>query len=176
VSCVSWNDAKAYLSWLSEVTGVKYRLPTAAEWEYAARAGTQTARFWGDDSSQACRFANVSDRTPKHVGRDVFNSSNPHPCSDGQGWVAPVGSFSANSWGLFDMLGNVLEWTEDCGQGVYGVTPTDGSAWTRADCTTREMRGGSYRHAPAEARAASRVAEPPEWRYYFLGFRVARGG
>jgi formylglycine-generating enzyme required for sulfatase activity len=108
VVCVSWTDATAYVEWLSQQTGKQYRLPTEAEWEYAARAGTETTRYWGNEPDEACRYANVHDRTSKK--ENGFGWTH-HNCTDGYAKTAPVGSFKPNDLGLFDMLGNVWEWT-----------------------------------------------------------------
>ena len=121
---VSWRDAVAYVEWLSARTGKRYRLPSEAEWEYAVRAGTETAYSWGNE-----------------IGR---NRANCDGC--GSQWdneqTAPVGSFSANAWGLHDMHGNVWEWVQDCWNDSYQGAPTDGSAWESGDCSRRVMRGG----------------------------------
>jgi formylglycine-generating enzyme required for sulfatase activity len=114
VTCVSWNDAQAFIKWLNKKTGSSYRLPSEAEWEYAARAGTKTARFWGDDPNDACSYANVADQTKSPDGK--FQWSDIHECTDGYWFTAPVGSFRSNAFGLYDMLGNVSEWCQD----VYG--------------------------------------------------------
>ncbi|MCB1796966.1 MAG: SUMF1/EgtB/PvdO family nonheme iron enzyme, partial [Candidatus Competibacteraceae bacterium] len=108
VVCVSWNDAMAYTIWLNRATGQSYRLPTEAEWEYAARAGTTTARYWGNDPNRACQYANVTDQTSSPV-RWSWNEK--HECNDGYWSPAPVGRFRVNNWQLNDMLGNVWEWT-----------------------------------------------------------------
>ncbi|MCA9096669.1 MAG: SUMF1/EgtB/PvdO family nonheme iron enzyme, partial [Planctomycetaceae bacterium] len=108
VVCVSWNDAMAYTVWLNRETGQSYRLPTEAEWEYAARAGTTTARYWGQDPDQACSYANVADQTK---GPEGLGWTEKHECNDGYWYPAPVGRFRANNWQLNDMLGNVWEWT-----------------------------------------------------------------
>jgi formylglycine-generating enzyme required for sulfatase activity len=105
---VSWDDATAYAQWLSNQTGKQYRLPTEAEWEYAARAGTETSRYWGNDPDLACSYANVADQTVKQENTNHWTI---HNCTDGYFYTAPVGSFQANKFGLFDMLGNVWEWT-----------------------------------------------------------------
>ncbi len=160
VVCVSWDDAKAYVAWLSRTTGKRYRLPSEAEWEYAARAGTTSARHWGEHHRDACRYANVS---------DAF-----HGCRDGHEWTAPVGTFQPNPLGLHDMLGNVWEWTEDCWNGGYAGAPADGSSWQSDDCRGRVLRGGSWANKPWYVRAASRVAEPAARRDSEFGFRVVR--
>lgn len=104
---VSWDDAMDYAVWLSKQTNQKYRLPTEAEWEYSVRAKTKTARYWGDDPNDACDYANVRDKTldqEKSWGEI-------HNCTDGYVYTAPVGRFSENNFCLFDLLGNVWEWT-----------------------------------------------------------------
>ena len=110
VVCVSWNDSQKYISWLNKKSGKHYRLATEAEWEYAARGGTETIRFWGDDPDQACKYANVADQT-----KSPRNTSwkPKHECNDGYWFTAPVGHYRPNPFGLYDMLGNVLEWTND---------------------------------------------------------------
>ena len=109
---VSWYGAVAYIDWLNQETetGKKYRLPTEAEWEYAARAGTSTVRFWGDSPDDACQYANVYDQTSKKENGYSWKN---HNCDDGYSNTAPIGSFLANSFGLHDMLGNVWEWCAD---------------------------------------------------------------
>lgn len=125
VVCVSWDDAKAYVRWLSEKTKKKYRLLTEAEWEYAARAGTTTSRFWGDNADQSCSYANVADLTAK----DQFSSWTVANCRDSYVYTAPVGTFRPNGFGLYDVLGNVWEWVEDIYHDSYQGAPTDDSAW-----------------------------------------------
>ena len=117
VACVSWNDAQAYAAWLSRRTGEAYRLPSESEWEYAARAGTATSRYWGEGESGQCGHANGADASLKerHSDRQWTTAS----CRDGHAHTAPAGSFTANGWGLQDMLGNVWEWTEDCWNDSY---------------------------------------------------------
>jgi formylglycine-generating enzyme required for sulfatase activity len=154
---VSWDDAKAYVAWLSRKSGKSYRLPSEAEWEYAARAGTTTRYTWGDD-----------------VGR---NRANCDGC--GSQWddkqTAPVGSFAANRFGLHDMHGNVWEWVEDCWNGNYSGAPGDGTAWTAGrDCGRRVLRGGSWSFDPGNLRAASRGWDGTSSRLIISGFRVAR--
>ena len=154
---VSWEDAQQYVAWLSEVTGKTYRLLSESEYEYAARAGTTTAYPWADD-----------------IGK---NNANCDGC--GSKWdstqTAPVGSFAPNQFGLFDMVGNVWEWTEDCGHKNYNGAPADGSAWiTGADCSNHVVRGGSWISPPDELRSARRRGFTADFRLVGLGFRVAR--
>ncbi|MGD2131520.1 MAG: SUMF1/EgtB/PvdO family nonheme iron enzyme [Maricaulaceae bacterium] len=162
---VSWNDAQAYVRWLnSQVSGTPYRLLTEAEWEYAARAGTTTAYWWGGAASH--EYANYgADECCRGdaAGRDQWVST------------APVGSFPANAFGLHDMNGNVFEWIEDCSHNDYSGAPTDGSAWT-GDCegTARVLRGGAWRSAPEFLRSAFRSGLRPMLEDDITGFRVAR--
>ena len=157
---VSWEDARAYVQWLSRETGQRYRLLTEAEWEYVARAGTTTSRYWGQSEAGQCRYAN---------GEDGFG-----PCPDGYENTAPVGSFQPNAFGLYDVLGNVLEWTEDCWNGDYSGAPTNGSAWQAGDCSLRVLRGGSWGNYPRSLRSAFRFRNPVGDRNLSFGFRVAR--
>ena len=172
-SCVSWNDAIAYTTWLSRKTGKQYRLPTEAEWEYAARGNTVTSRYWGDDPDAACAYANVADLTAK---TQIHGASfwQLHNCSDGFAYSAPVGSFKANAFGLKDMLGNVMEWTEDNYHDNYIDAPSDGSAWLGNDAR-RILRGSSWNSSPDRVRSAKRCMEKPDEHLSFVGFRVARG-
>ena len=157
---VSWDDAQGYVQWLSRETGEQYRLLTEAEWEYVARAGTTTARYWGDSESGQCRNGN---------GYDDYVD-----CSDGYEFTAPVGSFQPNAFGLYDVLGNVWEWTEDCWNDDYSGAATDGSAWQSGDCSRRVLRGGSWNLDPWDLRSAFRFRNSPGNRLNYLGFRVAR--
>ena len=173
VACVSWDDASAYARWLSQKTGRDYRLLTEAEWEYAASAGTTTARFWGDDGNMSCGYANGADRAtaaqvPGAGNWDIAK------CDDRYGYTAPVGSYRANAFGLYDMLGNLWEWTQDCWNGNYSGAPMDGSAWAAGDCYLRAVRGGSWEDPPLGLRPAYRVGSPTVIRVYIRGFRVAR--
>ncbi len=172
VTCISWNDAKAYAKWLSRKTGKKYRLPSEAEWEYAAHGNTNTVRYWGDNPDEACKYANVADQTALAQIRGAPAWSI-HKCTDGFSYTAPVGHFKANAFGLDDMLGNVLEWTEDSYHDNYKDAPTDGSAW-QGDGKKRVLRGGSWNSAPEIARSAMRDSKEPALRFSLFGFRVAR--
>jgi formylglycine-generating enzyme required for sulfatase activity len=156
VMYVGWEDARNYVAWLSKMTGQTYRLLSEAEWEYAARAGTQTAYSWGDDIGKG--NANCVGCGSQWDGRET----------------APVGSFAANAFGLYDMHGNVYEWVEDCYHISYIGAPTDGSPWTAGDCITHVTRGGSWHPYPPGVRSALRSNNSPVYRFTHTGFRVAR--
>jgi len=159
-TCLSWKDAQAYIAWLNGKTHRTYRLPSEAEWEYAARAGTETARWWGA----------------------AIGSDNANCAGCGSGWdgreIAPVGSFNPNPFGLYDMLGNVWQWVEDCWNDSYVGAPTDGSAWHAGDCQKRVMRGGSWSNLPVLVRSASRSRADVDGKDFdyssYAGFRLAR--
>ena len=170
VVCVNWDDAQDYVTWLSLKTGQEYRLPSESEWEYAARAGTSTARYWGDSPDLACRHGNIHDQTSK----TETGHKSTLPCRDGYDTTAPVGSFGANEFGLHDVLGNVLEWVQDCYATSYQGTPRDGSAWTGGNCGYRVLRGGAWNSAPSFTRAALRGKNRTDVRLNFVGLRVAK--
>ena len=164
---VDWEEAQAYVAWLSEKTGEEYRLLSEMEWEYVARAGTHTARYWGESASEQCRYANADNERSF--------------CDDGyQRSSAPVGMFEPNAFGLYDVLGNVWEVVEDCGGNEsFAGAPTDGSPRTDGDCNRRVIRGGSWADAPVSLRSAMRLypmmigtAYPVDSNLW--GFRVAR--
>jgi formylglycine-generating enzyme required for sulfatase activity/uncharacterized caspase-like protein len=168
VACLSWNDALAYTEWLAKTSGRRYRLPTEAEWEYAARAGTSTARFWGEDPREACRYANVADRATR--GADGWVTI--HECDDGEVHTAPAGSYQPNPWGLYDLLGNVWEWTCSSYSEAY-----DGSESQCADGSAgglRSFRGGCWNTEPGGVRSAGRSWNFPVIGFGGLGFRLAR--
>lgn len=170
--CVSWDDAQAYVKWLSQRTGAAYRLPTEAEWEYAARAGTTTARFYPD--GQQCQYANGLGQEGKAIAASDWVLAE---CTDDYVTTAPVGRFKSNPYGLSDMLGNVSEWTQDCWHDNYNNAPSDGSAWLDkdgGDCSRRVVRGGSWNYAPQDVRSAGRLGLNAGGAIYFLGFRIAR--
>jgi formylglycine-generating enzyme required for sulfatase activity len=155
VTNVSWDDAKKYASWLSSRTGKTYRLLSEAEWEYAARAGNQARWSFGDSESSLGSYAWYS------------------PNSGGA--THPVGSKTANAFGLFDMHGNVWEWVEDCYAESYSAgQPSDGRAFTQGNCSYRVGRGGSWLSDPRYLRSADRDRIDPAIRGNGLGFRVAR--
>ncbi len=172
VVCINWSDARAYAAWLSRKTGKQYRLPSEAEWEYAARGNTRSARYWGEDPAAACAYANTADQSAQaHI--QGATSWAVHPCNDRFDYTAPVGSFKANAFGLNDMLGNVLEWVEDSYHPSYKDAPSDGSVW-QGDEEKHLLRGGSWNNAPINVRAAMRDASKPEARFSLFGFRLAR--
>ena len=158
VTCVSWVDAQAYIDWLSQQLGEQFRLPSEAEWEYAARDGLATAFYWGSEPDP--KYAN-------YISEAKYNR-----------WAhtAPVGSYPANEYSLHDMAGNVAEWVEDCAHSTYAYAPTDGSAWTTlcSDVNVHVLRGGAWNSRGQDIRAANReFADKTTGRPNF-GFRVAR--
>jgi formylglycine-generating enzyme required for sulfatase activity len=169
---VSWVDAQQYAAWLSAKTGRRYRLPSEAEWEYAARAGSAGRYYWGDGAEWACAAANVFDLT----GSGLF----PHwhwraTCDDGHATTAPVGSFKPNGWGLHDTSGNVWEWVQDCWHSDYTGAPVDGSAWVQGgQCGKRVNRGGGWGNHPRSMRSATRDADSAEAYSNAMGFRIVR--
>ena len=170
VVCVSWEDAKAYVRWLSEKTGEEYRLPSESEWEYAARGGTETMRYWGGNSSGQCGYANGADREAKKH----YSGWTTVSCNDGHVHTSPAGSFRGNGFGLHDALGNVWEWVEDCWNDSYLGAPRDESAWESGECDRRVLRGGSWNSLPRILRFAYRDLNGTESRSFTAGFRVAR--
>jgi len=169
VACVSWEDATVYAAWLTEQTGQTYRLPSEAEWEFAARAGTITRYFWGDDEV-GCDFANGADETAKLENSNWVTM----PCTDGYYTTSPVGTFSPNEFGLFDLHGNVWEWVEDSWHESYEGAPQDGSPWVKGNNSVRVMRGGSWGYEPEDLRSAVRDWSQPDFRDFSVGFRLAR--
>ena len=153
---VSWDDATEYAAWLSGQTGKRYRLPSEAEWEYAARAGSTTQYSWGND-----------------IGHNRANCDNEN-CGDRSKYTVPVGSFAANAWGLHDMHGNVWEWVQDCLNGSYAGAPGDGSAWASGDCGRRVIRGGSWNDLARHLRSANRDRTDRALRDISIGFRLAQ--
>lgn len=166
VVCVSWNDAAAYASWLSQVTGEDYRLPSAAEWEYAARAGTDTPWYWGGAVEDQCLHANAADETTDFPWRAA--------CDDHHPKTSLVGLLRPNAFGLYDVLGNAWEWVRDCFHWSYAGAPADGAAWEGEDCPARVMRGASWASSSKYLRTAHRAGERADFRSDYTGFRVAR--
>ena len=164
VKCVSWLDAKTYTAWLAAQTGKAYRLPSEAEWEYAARAGTEDQR--------GCAFSNTRDRTGSAAIAKLTGKPAPGAdCDDGAAFTSVVGSYQPNAFGLHDMLGNVAEFVEDCQHDNYDGAPTDGSAWTTGCSRNMKVRRGGGWAEPASS--AWRGHTGPDNASSFDGFRVA---
>jgi formylglycine-generating enzyme required for sulfatase activity len=159
---VSWSDAKNYLAWLSRKTGKNYRLLTEAEREYVTRAGTTTPFWWGPA---------ISTQQANYNGNFSYGTAQKGEYRQA---TVPVNSFAPNAWGLYQVHGNVWEWTEDCWNETYEGAPADGSAWTGGDCRQHVHRGGSWNGPPRLLRSAVRGKESVSVRHYMLGFRVAR--
>ena len=153
VRYVGWDEAVGYADWLSGQTGGRYRLPTEAEWEYMARAGTDTAYWFGDEADRLCEFANLADLST----RTVYREWAVHPCDDGYARLAPVGSYPANPFGVRDVHGNVAEWVLECGMPEYANADEDGSvAIGGQSCRTHGVRGGSWDSQPEALRSRYR--------------------
>lgn len=171
VTCVAFADAQAYVQWLARETGARYRLPSEAEWEYAARGGSAALRPWGDEAAAGCLHANSYDVTADLQYRLGWM---PAGCRDGHADLAVVGQFRANAFGLHDAIGNVREWVQDCATGSYVGRPADARAWEwLGGCGQRVLRGGSWRTPPDAARSAHRDCAPAAERSDDAGFRVA---
>ena len=151
---VSWHEAQEYASWISRVTGESYRLPSEAEWEYAARAGTETAFPWGN------RIGRGNANTERSNVRGTVRVDN--------GW------FSSNAFGLYHMIGNVLEWVQDCWNATYSGAPSDGGAWEEGNCTIRMARGGHMRSNAELSRIPTRWRRLPDREENYIGFRLAK--
>ncbi len=171
---VSWDEAQKYVAWLALMTGKDYRLLSEAEWEYAARAGTSAAYSFGDNyppSKKICEYANFADISLKKAAPTLQTSD---ICDDGHAVPAPVGSYKPNGFGLYDMHGNVFQWTEDCYQKTYEGVPADGAVNATKDCKFRVARGGSWYYSPEFLRSAYRLRYSTDIRYNDIGFRVGR--
>ena len=172
VVCVSYADATAYVSWLAKISDKTFRLPSEAEWEYAARAGGTGIYPWGNNTDLGCLHANVYDRSARKLQDFGWSFAD---CDDGYAELAPVGRFKPNAFGLHDMTGNVWEWTADCYLTTYDTTPRDGSAVpASADCARWTVRGGGWMTRPSRNRITFRGRDPIDARYSYFGFRVAR--
>jgi formylglycine-generating enzyme required for sulfatase activity len=154
--CVGWDDARAYVRWLAKKTGKGYRLLSEAEWEYAARAGTTMRYFFGNDDEDMCRYGNAAGKC------------------DGYDYTSPAGSFLPNDFGLYDMHGNAWQWVEDCYHDSYIGAPSDGSAWSCANCSIHVLRGGSWYYDRRYLRSAIRNKNSANVRNDNYGFRLGR--
>jgi formylglycine-generating enzyme required for sulfatase activity len=169
---ISWHDAVAFTQWLKKKTGKPYRLLSEAEWEYVARARTTTARYWGERPESACDFANTLDATAHDGATNLAGDY--HHCKDGYKTVAPVGRFTPNAFGIYDILGNVAEWVEDCWNSNLAGLRTDGAARLDGDCARHVVRGGSWLTGPKLVRSAARHGIEATQYAPALGLRVAR--
>lgn len=185
VVCVSWADAQAYSSWLSEKTGQTYRLPTGAEWEHAARGGKLTAYSWGDDVALGCKSMNGGDITmgnglPQLAAeyREAFDSGRTTsvlvPCEDGYVFTSPVRAFAPNGFGLFDVLGNAWEWVTDCGDETPTAQHRDDTATSPSTCMRNRAHGGSWDDWPVDLRLADSHRLDSTSRRNDTGFRLVR--
>jgi formylglycine-generating enzyme required for sulfatase activity len=166
------TDAQAHVEWLSHTTGKSYRLPSEAEYEYAARAGGTARYASGDDASDLCRFANGADQSAKTAGLPPDASY--MPCNDGYAFTAPVGSLAANAFALHDLIGNVWEWTADCYVDDYSSASPDVAVRSLANCPMRTVRGGDWFSGPSSLRPAVRAKAGPDAHHDDIGFRVVR--
>ncbi len=168
VVCVSWNDAAEFSKWLTRQSGRTYRLPTEAEWEYTARAGATGRNFWGDNADDACKYANVSDLS---AAKNKLLKRTTHNCDDGHVFTAPVGSYRPNAFGLYDMMGNVWQWTGDWyEEGYYSHSPKNNPQGPSSG-PCRVPRGGSWRSSSENVRVSLRV-HPPSSQTSGVGFRL----
>ncbi len=168
---VSREDALEYVRWLSKETGESYRLLTEAEWEYAARAGTTTAWYWGESESRQCSHGNGADVAARteYAGGVLSHFAD---CSDGHVHTAPVGRFEPNPFGLYDVAGNVAEWTSGCWD--YASAAGGDGADRTSRCRYPVVRGGAWSNGPSGLRSAQRVRTFAGIRSNDIGFRVAR--
>ena len=165
--CISWIDAVAYTKWLSRKTGARYRLPSEVEWEYAAKAGTQTMRYWGHDweNQYGCDYANVADRPNMGFGFE---------CDDGAKTTQPVGSYLPNSYRIHDMLGNVQEWTADCWRQEHSLEVVPLADMSSEACHNRPIRGGGWQTLHRGQRPSFRPRADQEVRRNYYGVRLLR--
>ena len=174
-ACIGWDDARDYAAWLAKKTGRPYRVAAEAEWEYAARAGTTTARYWGDAAEGACTSANIITSGTVEALGSPKSQAHQLVCADSHSFTMPVGSFPPNPFGLNDMIGNIFEWVADCYHPNYVGAPSDGSAWNEPDCKLRLPKGGAFHSPPWIARAAFHGGPvPPQYRPVASGIRVVR--
>lgn len=164
---VTWHDAEEFVEWLSEVTGLKFRLPSESEWEYAARGGTSATYMHGEDEAKLCEYGNLADSDTKIGWRTKA-------CSDGYETTAPAGTFKPNGFDLYDMQGNVWEWVQDCWYRHHKRAPEDSSPRLKSRCDERVQRGGSWFYGADEARASYRTSGKEDEKSVTTGFRVAR--
>jgi formylglycine-generating enzyme required for sulfatase activity len=168
VVCVSWNDATAYVQWLSQQGLGRFRLPSESEWEYVARSGRKGFYGFGDKVEILCDYANIADKTAAE--RLPFRTVG--PCDDREMYTASVGGYRPNRYGIHDLHGNVWEWMEDCWHDSYTGAPSDGTPWLVGDCARRVLRGGSWGDDPMLARSSYRDRNLTQIRGDNVGFRL----
>lgn len=179
VGCIGSEGANAYANWLSEVTGKNYRLLSEAEWEYAARAGTDTNFYFGNDpdSTQICHYENIADLTAEQSALQGYGASYLGPlggvtqCDDKSGFASIVGMYKPNAFGVYDMIGNVTEFVQDCGNNNYQGAPVNGSAWLAGNCERQVVRGSAWHWRGGSV--SNRGALPADWIGVIEGFRLA---
>ncbi|MEM7465567.1 MAG: formylglycine-generating enzyme family protein [Pseudomonadota bacterium] len=168
VVCVTWHDAQAFIKWARRTSGIKWRLPSEAEWEFAARGGSTGTYYWGEEIQPLCEHANAADKQTK-IHHPTFAVND---CDDGYYTTSPTGAFLPNPWGLYDVYGNVWEWVEDCWNSTYRGAPDNGSPWLTGDCTRRGFRGGGWGDIPRFARSSIRNRSAATSRKDDIGFRL----
>jgi formylglycine-generating enzyme required for sulfatase activity len=180
VACVNWDEAQAYVAWLNTQTQGGYRLLTEVEWEYVARGGaSQNLVYpWGNDPAQGCPFANVFDRTALQTYAGVDTSGykvyDPMDCADGRLNTSPVGSLQPNAFGVYDIIGNVAEWVEECYSATREQLSQSGAPPAQGDCARRLIKGGSWGSLAHNVRIAERIPYPAAHRDDSIGIRVAK--
>lgn len=183
VTCINWHDAQAYLSWLSESSGHRYRLASEAEWEYASRGGSSSVFWFGDSAQDICRWVNLGDESTRQrfgwhrtqIKYEVMGDWKGEPCDDGHATTAPVKETAKNPFGLYGMLGNANEWVADCWNDTHQGATTDGRARLhQGDCGLRVMRGQGWTAIAAGTRPAFRLKMSATDRRFTFGFRVVR--
>ncbi len=179
VVCINAKAATAYASWLSQQTGKSYRLPSEAEWEYAARAGSNTKYYFGNErgDTRICEYANISDitaeqRAQQDFGATYIGTTGITKCDDQSGYASIVGMYTPNAFGVYDLIGNINEYVQDCNNSNYYKAPTDGSAWLTGDCERRVLRGGAWHWG--EFSSSQRSAMPTNFSGVLEGFRLAQ--
>ena len=174
-ACVSWNDAKAYVGWLNRKTDGGYRLLTEAEWEYLARAGSTAPYPWGASIHDGCTHMNGYDKVIMDKKGDLYKGEAVSfaNCSDGYLNTSPVGTYTPNAFGIYDMIGNLGEWIEDCSTQSYEAMRADGAS-EAGDCSKRMVRGGSWGTMPRQLRSAERTRYDPTAVDDSIGIRVAK--
>lgn len=174
-ACVSLVDGQDYAAWLSKKTGQSYRVPSEAEWEYAARAGTTTMRPWGDEVRSVCGRARIMNSATFAAIGAPESWMDELICASDQSWTAPVASYEPNAWGVYDMIGNLWEWVEDCAAPDHATLPADGSVQKGGDCNRRMTKGGAFHSRIWLARPATRGGgQPGTGRPVASGIRIVR--